>query len=225
MKFTLFITTLLLFTGIYGCKKNVIEPVEDHSSKYIPMNVGNKWTYQMDSIVYSGFSGSTPDSFHYFIQDEIKEKYTSVQDNPVYRVERSFRLDSNDAWTFARQFSLEVTDHEVLKTDFDQLKVMFSFPVLLDKTWNSNQYNLGRDVETYYDSVHTPMQIGSNQYDSTCLVHHDEEKNIINSFFINERYAANVGLVEREEERMNFVGTATQVGFKYKLTLIAFESN
>jgi hypothetical protein len=225
MKFKLYIATLLVFIGISGCKKNVVEPVIDHSSKYINLAVGNTWIYQMDSIVFSGFSGSTPDTFNYLIKNEVKEAFTTIDGEQGYRIERYFKTDSNSDWKFTRQYSEVVTDLEVLRTDFDQTQITLSLPILLDKTWNSNQYNPNREIETYFEEVHEPAQVGPNFYDSTCLVFHDEEINIINSFFAIERYAANVGLVYREEEQLNFIGTATEAGFKYQLTLLAFERN
>ena len=64
----LFLTS---FLWLFGCKKNVVEPQIDVSSKYVLIDSGYSWTYQMDSIVYSGFASAKPDTFSYKIKKSL----------------------------------------------------------------------------------------------------------------------------------------------------------
>ena len=214
---------ILFITAITACKKNKVELLEDHSSKYVVYGEGYRWTYQMDSIHYSGFEGSTPDTFQYWIQDVITDSYLNGGGDTTYSVERWYKTDSVTPWKFARTYSISTSESTVMRSDFDQNVVILSLPILLYKTWDSNQFNTGSEVDAYYDQTHVPAQVGPYLFDSTCLVLHEEQINAINSFYFTERYAANFGLVQRQEERIQYKDQPDQAGFKYTLRLIRFE--
>lgn len=217
----IFITLLLLF--LLGCKKNTIEVLEDHTSKYLTRETGHVWTYQMDSISYSGFQGDKPDTFHYWVKDVITDQFVTDSGDTAYVFERWYRTDSITDWKFARKFNDILNDKELIRSDFDQKSVLLSLPIVLNKLWDANQYNNGPYVESYYESTHNFAQVGPFQFDSTCTIFHDEQINAINSYFAKEIYAAHVGLVFREEERIEYKNTDDQVGHRYTLRLISFE--
>ncbi|NNJ56139.1 MAG: hypothetical protein HKP14_08405 [Bacteroidia bacterium] len=218
-----YIFILLLIIGTVACEKNVVEPHINHSSKYAPLEIGMKWTYQMDSISYSGFVGDKPDTLKYLIRNEIKESFVNNLGKEAFLIEKMYKLGPSFDWTFSRQYSESKADIELLRTEFDNTKVVLSFPLLTDKEWNGNQYSTGGEIDFYYESIHQNEMVGSFQYDSTTTVMQEESINAIQSFFLREKYAAGFGLVSQEYEHLQNLGMPTQKGSKYKLTLISFE--
>ncbi len=222
MKKLLFVLITLSVTGILACKKNVVEPQVNNSSKYFAMELGSKYTYQMDSITFSSLR-PTPDTFKYQIQDVITDQFIDNEGTTTFRIERYYKYDSASTWTFSRNYSQSATLIEAIRTDFDIPQIVMSMPVLQDKLWDGNQYNTKDQADFFYEYVHKADSIGNKGYDSTCLVFQDESTNFIQSIFVKEKYAANIGLVYREQEKINNLGTNDQLGFKFKLTLIDFE--
>lgn len=222
MKKLVLAATVSLFI-LFGCKKNVVEPQIDVSSKYVPIDSGYKWTYKMDSIVYSGFANAKPDTFSYELKNEVTGIFIDNAGNTSYRIEKWHRLNTDNPWLYARTYNETRDDFAYLRNDFDKLQLVVALPVLKDKTWNGNQYNSQGYVDFYYDDVHLADSIGTIQYDSVCTIVQDESRNAIRSFYVTEKYATNYGLVYKEVERLENLNTSTQKGFKYKLTLLALE--
>lgn len=212
-----------MITGILACEKNIVEPRINHSSKYAPLEIGMKWTYQMDSISYSGFIGDTPDTLRYLVRNEVKESFLDNQGKKAFLIEKMYKLGPSYDWQFSRQYSETKTDIELLRTEFDNTQVVLSFPLLNEKEWNGNQYNTGGEIDFYYESIHQTEMVGSFQYDSITTVMQEESINAIQNFYLREKYAANVGLVSQEFEHLQNLGMSTQKGSTYKLTLITFE--
>lgn len=206
----------------FGCKKNTVEPQVDHTTKYIPLDIGQTWTYQMDSIHFSGFSDQNPDTFSYLIKNVVADSFTNNAGYKEYRIERWYKIDSMD-WKFARNFSEYRTELEYIRKDFDLREIVMSLPISFEKLWDGNLLNTRDEADFYYEEVHVPNTINDNIYDSTSTIIQDENQNFITSFIAEEIYAANTGLIYCEQERLKNLGTKTQKGFKYTLQLISFE--
>lgn len=221
MKYLIYLG-LFIVIGTSSCKKSTIEVPVDHSSKYIPLDLGYTWTYTMDSIVYSGFEDQLPDTFAYYIKNTVADSFTNGAGYTEYRIERYFKTDSTD-WQFVRNYTEYRTQWEYMRKDFDLREILHSLPILRDKTWDGNIYNTRNEAEFFYEYTHVPDTILSIPYDSVTTIYQDENQNLITSYFAIEKYAANTGLVYREQERFDNFGTKAQKGFKYTLQLISFE--
>jgi hypothetical protein len=223
MKKIVFALFLSLFLWLWGCKKNVVEPQIEVSSKYVPIDSGYSWTYQMDSIVYSGLANAKPDTFSYKIKNTVVATFIDNAGQTSFRLEKWYLPKNSNTWLYARTYSETKSNLAYFRNDFDQTQLVVSLPVLQDKTWNGNQYNSNGFLEFYFDEVHTTDSVGMLQYDSVCTIMQDESLNAIRSFYAIEKYAANVGLIWKETERLENLNTSTQKGFKYKLALLEFE--
>ncbi|MEY2925154.1 MAG: hypothetical protein RLZZ337_1704 [Bacteroidota bacterium] len=214
---------LLPFAVFWGCKKNVVEPQIDISSKYVVIDSGYKWTYQMDSIVYSGFTNAKPDTFSYKIRNIVTNSFFDNAGQLSYRIEKYYLPSGSSNWIYTRTYSETKSELAYFRNDFDQLQLVVSLPVLKNKTWDGNQYNSSNYIDFYFDDVHKPDSFGIIAYDSTCAIIQDEARNVIRSYYAEEHYAANVGLVHKQVERIDNLNTSSQKGYKYQLTLLEFE--
>lgn len=216
------IVCLILAFATYGCKKNEVVPNLDHSSKYQPLAIGHTWIYQVDSIYFHGNGSQKPDTFHFLQRNIIASSFTNEQSELSYKLTRSVKKDSFSDWIFQRNYSLTKTDIDLLQTFEDETTIEFTVPFVLLREWDCNQFNNRNSVGCYFEEVHTPMDIGSQYFDSTSTAYFEQEKNIVNSFFKRKTYAANVGLVLQYVEGINNLDS-DPIGTKYTLTLLSFE--
>ena len=212
---------ILAFAG-YGCKKNEVVPNVDHSSKYQPLAIGHTWIYQVDSIYFHGDGSQKPDTFHFLQRNKIASSFTNEQGQLSYKVTRSVKKDSFSDWIFQRNYSLTKTDIDLLQIFEDETTIEFTLPFVLLKEWDCNQFNNRNSVDCYFEETHTPMDIGTQKFDSTSTAYFEQEKNAVNSFFKRKTYAANVGLVLQYIEEINQINSDPR-GTKYTLTLLSFE--
>ena len=214
---------LAVFLGFFGCKKNVVEPQIDISTKYVPIDSGYSWTYRMDSIVYSGFANAKPDTFSYKVKNTVVSRFLDNVGQISFRIEKWYLPQGGKTWLYARTYSETQTELAYFRNDFDHKQLVVSLPVLEDKSWDGNLYNSSGFIDFYYEKVHDSDSIGLVKYDSVCTIIQDESRNAIRSFYAIEKYAANVGLVLKETERLENLDMPYQKGYKYQLTLLEFE--
>lgn len=212
----------ILALAAYGCKKNEVVPNVDHSSKYQPLAVGHTWIYQVDSIYFHGIESQKPDTFHFLRRNSVASSFTNEQGQLSYIVTRSVKKDSFTDWVFQRNYSLTKTNIDLLQTFEDETTIEFTLPFVLLREWDCNQFNNRNSVDCYFEELHTPMGIGTQNFDSTSTVFLEKEQNAVNSFFKRKTYAANVGLVLQNIEEINQIDS-DPIGTKYTLTLLSFE--
>jgi len=213
---------LILAFVASGCKKNEVVLDIDHSSKYQPLAVGHTWIYQVDSISFYGNISQRPDTFHFLQRNTVESSFTNEQGQLSYRVTRSVKRDSLTDWVFQRNYSLTKTDIDLLQTFEDETTIEFTLPFVLLREWDCNQFNNRKSVDCYFEEIHTPMYVGSQNFDSTSTVYSKRERNAVNSFFNRKTYAANIGIVLQYVEGINNVDSDPK-GTKYSLTLVSFE--
>lgn len=163
--------TFLIFTLIISaCRKDELKIVQDSSSMYFPIELGNKWTYQMDSIVYNGDIGRPIDTFQYFIRREVQDTFLNDQDEKVFVIYQYYKSDSLSKWTYQHSYNEMVNSESVIRNRNDRKEVVISFPIAQNKEWDSNIFNTDDRSESYYEDIHQPFTIGSSEYDSTSTV-------------------------------------------------------
>lgn len=222
MKYYLILLVLALLFALSSCRKNRTEVAVDHSSYYLPLNIGTTWIYQMDSIVYYG-TGAEPDTFKYQVKHEIVDTYEGASGDPVYTFNISSRKDTNYQWRFERAFSISNGNTDVIKSDFDRQTLILSKPLSLDKLWNGNLYNTGYNEDYYVTKIHEAGTVGQFNFDSTLTIEQEEQYNLVNHYRGSTMYAKNIGLVFKEYERLsNLTDPGKITGVTYSLTLIAF---
>ena len=219
----LFIIFLLAIATAYGCKKNEVVPNIDHSSKYQPLEVGHIWTYDVDSIVFYGNGSQKPDTFHYEVRHTVVSSFEDNANRTAFLIKRETKSDSLSDWMFKENFSEAKTTTELLRTTNDETIIPFSFPIVVNKEWDANQYNNKPKLETFYEETHIANTFGSLSYDSTSVVFQEEEINAVNRRFVIETYAANYGMVKREVENISGLESSDPKGTTYTFVLKSFE--
>jgi hypothetical protein len=209
-----------------GCRHESVvpEPVTD----YFPVVVG---TYRTYAVADSTWASARVTVSTYQLRERVAEQFTDAAGQPAYRLVRSRRLTSADAWRDDSVLVVQVLPRAVVLTRNNQRAVELVYPVRANKAWNRTAFtvtggNLGAPdtitnltrtygpaVGTAYTTPATPGA-AAQRYAATVLT-----KDIlpVGAEDINERdkrglrqvYAQGVGLVLRRRFSLQTFTTAS----------------
>ena len=208
----IFSTTLLcLALFLLQCKKDSRVGLLDMKYEYFPLEVGNWVIYQVDSITYNDFY--TPPRID-TIKTQFKEVVESIfrdnEDRLTYRIERYRRYADTVPWTIHNVFTANLTEStaEILDDNLRFIKLVF--PVNKGKSWKGNSYIMAEGEISYlknwryeYSAVDVPEIIDTLSFDSTLTVLQQDQENLIEKDFFQEKYAKNVGLIYKKAIHLN----------------------
>lgn len=196
-----FAVVLILIT-FSGCKRTE-EEQPNTGYNYVPLEVGHYIIYEVDSIVYNDFNGDTL-HYHYQIKELIESTYADNAGRPTQRLERYIRYYNDSVsidslpWTIARVWNMTRTNTDLERMEENQRYVRLRFPPRDGLSWDGNIYNALGSWEYTCTDVDVPFSSAPLQWDSTLQVIQKDETNLINRRYYAERYARNVGLIEKQ---------------------------
>lgn len=220
MKKLLFLLGTLFVMG--ACNRNEDSVVSPQiGTQYFPLKIGQTWVYKVDSIAYDD-NGPTQaiDTFYYQYKEQVTEATTDDMGQPLYLINRYYRLHDSDTWQQVRNYSAQVIDNKAQRVEENTRYVKLVFPLKSRNTWNGNMFNAkGSQIYKLID-FEFPYTFQSSSYKSVKV----EQANILN--FIEEikryeKYAENIGMVELLYDSLNTQTTGTK-GFRYRLNLMSF---
>jgi len=197
----LFITVGLITVFAPGCKKDE-QPVNDLGYGYFPTAIGRWVIYEVDSTVYDDFQNDT-DVYRYQVKEFLESSFMDNEGRPSIRVERYKRWYNPNLpydsipWYLSRVWAFTKTNIGAEKLEENQRFIRLVFGVSEGKTWDGNAYNTIGQWMYKYTAVDVPYSINSFSFDSTLVVEQKKEVNWLNHREYTERYARNVGLIEK----------------------------
>lgn len=193
------ILLIILFLSVVtvSCKKtsNTVVPV-DYS--YFPIKLKSWIIYDIEYRIIDKESGI--DSTHLYQLKEIVD--TTFEDNSGrtnYRIERYTRKDSTQAWIIAAVWSECISDNAAQKVEENIRYVKLRFPVDKNKTWNGNIFNTMNAKDYKINSLDIAESINGVSFNSVLTVIQENRQNIIEKYYFIEKYAKNIGLVQKQE--------------------------
>jgi hypothetical protein len=167
-----------------ACKKETEELQTPALAEYVPLEVGKYITYQLDSFRYLPFSTQG-------ITISYQAKYlvdAPIADNlgrPAFRIVRSIRNTSADAWQIDNSFTAVNTGNSYEFIDNNLRFLKLHWPIREGFSWKGNSYiNSTSSYTDYrflegwdytYDSVNAPLTLGSFNLDNTIKVAQRDE--------------------------------------------------
>lgn len=221
------IRTLFLASTVsllLGCKKD--EPVvpQDMGTGYFPLKVGSWVEYQVDSMWRDDLL-NIHDSVSYRLLERVEEVYTDGAGRQAFRILRFVRDEANawrvrDVWTAIRDERFAETTEENMR------RLKLAFPVREARTWDINVFNTERTLEVAFRDVDSPWSGGGLSFDRTVLVRNILGPNAVEKRNFEERYAHDVGLVQKywEETNTQFNSSSQQFVVRgFRLNMVAIE--
>lgn len=194
---------IIAFSSFFAvsCKKEEGSTLSSNKiapEKFYPLKVGSYFSYNVDSIYYDDFTG-TSDTFYMQIKEVLADTFRDGSDQLNYRLERFYKYDpgttsidfSSISWTLQDVWFVTVSDFGIQRVEENIRKVSLINPVVEDLEWNGNAYNSLSEWEYEYSKVDTAYQ----SYDSCVYITQLDEENKIDKRYYEQVYARGIGLV------------------------------
>ena len=215
-------------------------------SDYYPLQVGKYITYNLDSTVFINF-GQKDTVIKYQVKDEVNAQITDNLGRPAYRIIRSIRKNSSQPWAGNNTFTAVPTSNTIEFIENNLRFQKLKLPIKNDFSWKGNSY-----IDTYslysdlkylsdwdytYDSVASPLSIGTFQFANTLKVNQRNEflgqdpklttTQYAEKNYSVEKYAKGVGLIFKEFLHFEYQGAQSGrpgyfTGYGVKLTVIDY---
>lgn len=229
-----------------ACTKNETEQLDDIQMgyNYFPVQIGNEWVYQTDSIIYSLQALVQIDSSRSFIREVVVDTFRDAVDQLIYRLNVFYAKDTSLGWDLINSSFIESNKLHLIKKENGLSFVRLVFPVLTNKAWDGNSMiqaktNIvikGELLEAYddwyyrYKYIDKSEFIGVKSFDKVCKVLEVDNEDIISKRYSEARYARDVGMVYRELWILDTQNTdlnksfrdRAEKGFILKQTLVSY---
>ncbi len=216
--------TLLVSLLLFGCKDDSEneQPIY-FGYNYMPINIGQTSIYRVDSILYDDFDNSI-DTVSFQRKEIVLNSFKDDAGRDAFAIERSIKNNDTSNWIIQKIISYTVTSSRYEKKEDNLTTVNLVFPISKNKKWDGNAFNIKDELEYSYTAINQPLNISGIIYDSVLTVLQEDEFNRIQQFFTEEKYATNVGLVYREDNRLNTdLDGEIRSGYKSQMTLLEFQ--
>lgn len=236
---------ILAVLSFFSCKKSTEEFETTAISEYSPLVIGKYITYRLDSTVFYTNFGTTTEVFTYQVKHLVDAAITDNIGRPAYRIIRYIRKNLTDNWVPDNTFMAINTGKSLEFIENNQRFLKLQQPIVNSFSWKGNTY-----IDTYspnsnvryldgwdytYDSVGTPLQIGSYNFENTLKVSQRDEiiGNPADPAFYSEinygseNYAKGLGLVYRRFLHVEYQPPTSGPGYKvgYGVTYSIIDHN
>jgi len=214
---SLLILLVLPFISIQ-CTNNLEQPIGNDAFgyAYYPLEVGKYRIYQIDSLQFDIGVGNLPvyDSTTYFLREVTVEVIPDLEDEPLYRIERSRSVSKNGPWTPVDVITRQRSANQAYSTENNIRLINLVFPLKENISWDGISYIndqvlifiRGESIEMYKGwefqtlQVGASEQIGDHLFNEIATVQQSDAENPFEKRLSLEKYAKGVGLVFRERQ-------------------------
>lgn len=174
-----------------SCKKENTTP-ETIDYSYFPLKISQELEYKVTKIKIDA-PVNVYDTQIYYLKERIDSFYFDETGNKIFRIERYKRIDNLSNWEISDAWIAQIVNNQAHKVEENIRYVKMVFPLKLQLRWDGNAHNTLVKQIYSVDKLHEPWK----QYDSTCLIVQQNKESLIDKYYQSERYAKNVGLVEK----------------------------
>lgn len=221
---------LLLFIAfvlsLVACKDDSDTTAISWGRNYLPLKVGQEAIYEVDSILYDDFSGKI-DTLHFQRREWVESSYLDDTKQIVYRVEIALRIDESSPWRTVEVQGRQLIDNRYESIIGNKRTIELIFPLSEGKRWDANARNTEDEREYRLQAVHQAFELSDTvSFDSTATVLQEEEENLIERYFIEEKFATNVGRIYRRDQSLQTALNGTiESGYDVSMRLISFKQD
>ncbi len=188
IKFYFLLIVSLLF---FSCSKKEYEPSPIDFS-YFPLQVGDTTIYFVEKI-HIDDPINIHDTERYYLKEIIESTYYDETGNLIYRIERYKRSDTLANWELTDVWMAQYYQNQVHKVEENIRYVKLVFPLKKQSSWDGNAFN------TFNKQIYSiaEIDVAWQVFPKTCLVVQQNKESLVDKYFQSERYAQNVGLIEK----------------------------
>ena len=211
MKFSrlcrLFFPSACLLVALWACETSEISPVQIATgAEYYPIEVGNYWVYQVDTVNYT-FTGDTL-SGTFFRKEKISDTLPDSEGSKVFRLEIYKRTAETQPWVIDSVWTVRKDSRRIVKTENNKPFVKLTFPLQNGSSWDGNLFNPDRDSNTVFwykiRNLGQKTPFGNLEVESVEIVQKIDSSCLEKNYF-TEVYYRNIGLGLRNKTDLDYV--------------------
>lgn len=166
--------------------------------QYIPLKVGSELVYQIDSISYDEFTG-TVDTTTFFLRELVEEEFNDIVGNTSFLIGIYKRNSDTLSWIKKSNISKKIVGRRYEKLENNTILIPLVFPLAENVSWDVNALNSAFSELYSFKNLHESLRVNGINYDSVLVVDQKEEQNLIERFLEEEKYAAQIGLIQKRK--------------------------
>lgn len=201
--------SFIIVLFLISCKDD--DRVPTNAAAYYPLEIGQYQIYDVSQVVYSV---DIPDSTTTTWQErDVVDRIGEQNSNSTtYIVARYQRSSSNDTWKKVKEYSVEKSPDQIVRTIDNNAEVSLIFPVRDGFTWNGNIYNNKDPQDFKYVSTNESIVIDSQKFSNSVVVRERYDTSIIDNYVFVKAYAPGVGLIQDENTSFEYCQTDACIG-------------
>ncbi len=172
-------------------------------AEFFPLKIGTFVEYEVQEQEFA--LGRPPVERSYQLKELMAEKYQNVAGQAAYRIVRFYRQSAAQSWQPDSTITLRITANgQAIRNENGRDFLKMTLPVYEKATWNGNAYNaLGQD-QYEASRVGKPFKVNGQTFERTATVVQQNDSTLVGQDKRLEIYAADVGLIYRENNNVQF---------------------
>jgi hypothetical protein len=244
----IYLSFLLLAIGILSCSKSTFEDQNNQNDgrNYVVVEEGKNWTYQYDTIAYSG---TERDTFSGFLKYEIGSPFLNNAGDTSYNFFVYWKRSDTTSFVLSRVETIRFEKDRYVVSQDGLNFIKLAFPLIEGNTWLGHSLFdtsvditefVGNEVVTTIDKdfdwkyritdKDIPLTVGDFEFEKTLIVNQVFDTTRVSERIVNEIFAENIGLVSKNMIILNRPNGSSlpikedaDIGYLMELTLIEYD--
>lgn len=186
----------------------------DFAYDYYPLEIGHTTVYEVDSIIYSPLLAGGRDTFYWERKVVIVDTLRDAEGRKSFLAEEYRRRKGNSFWE-GPEMTLLIRASGRIEYQANNLRLIpFVFPPMKGKQWDgavfipdNDTFNFYRNWNNVFLAVDEPYELGSLSVAKSARVLETDDENLLEYHYSEARYARDIGLIERIQFNLKFVGS------------------
>lgn len=191
-----------------ACTTSTLENANQNlGTDYMPLTKGATWIYEVREVTFS--LNPVPDTSRFWLREQAVDTFTNLSGGISYRLERSKSFNQGSSWAIDSVWIGTLTNSQYLRTENNQTRVKLVFPLREGGSWlvNSFNNNANEGQRAMIQRFNRSAVIGTNSYTRTMQIGVLNDSSCVGRNFLQETYAAGVGLVQLNKRQVRFADT------------------
>ena len=164
---------------------------------FYPLSTGDYREYKVRQINYSILAN--PDTITYFLKEETGDSYINQTGTTTFTLNRYKRSNDTLAWEIDSVWTVIKSQTNIVVRENNIPYTKLIFPVLDQKQWDGNAFNIYEEELYTYEATYHPFIIGNKEYKPTLkVIQANNPDSIVMKDIRSEIYAENIGLIYKE---------------------------
>jgi len=186
----------------------------DRGYDYYPLEIGHTNVYEIDSIIYSPLLAGGRDTFRWEMKVVIADTFRDAEGRTVHLAEEYRRRKGASFWE-GPELTMLVRTPQRLEYQANNIRLIpFVFPPVKGAQWDGAAFLPDNDTFAFYRhwnnvflAVDEAYDLGSNSFAKTAHILESDDENLLEYHYSEARYARDIGLIERIQFNLKFVGS------------------